>query len=119
MEQTIVLITGGKTSHSSVIANVFSLLWVVANSGIGFELAAQLAADASKHVVLGSRSAEKGEAAVKELESRNLPGSVELVQLDVANEDSISAAVEQVQRKHGRYVVCDRVQPIKILIFVC
>ncbi|OAG00884.1 NAD(P)-binding protein [Paraphaeosphaeria sporulosa] len=73
-----------------------------ANGGIGFELAAQLLGDASKHVLLGSRSFEKGEAAVKELQTRNLPGSVELVQIDVTNEDSINAAVKEVEVKHGR-----------------
>jgi NAD(P)-dependent dehydrogenase (short-subunit alcohol dehydrogenase family) len=46
---------------------------------------------------------EKGEAAVKDLESKNLPGTVELVQLDVANEDSIVAAAKAVESKHGKY----------------
>lgn len=73
------------------------------NGGIGFELASQLLADSSKHVLLGSRSAEKGEAAVKDLQSRNQPGTVELLQVDVANEESIIAAAKEVESKHGRY----------------
>ena len=74
-----------------------------ANSGIGFELAAQLLSNASNHVLLGSRSVEKGKAAVKELQSRNLPGTVELIQIDVASEDSIFAAAKEVESKHARY----------------
>ena len=74
-----------------------------ANGGIGFELAAQLLADSTKHVLPGSRSIEKGEAAVTDLQSRNLPGTVELLQLDVASEESISAAAKSVESKYGRY----------------
>lgn len=61
-----------------------------------------LLADASKHVLLGSRSTEKGEAAIRELQSRGPPGIVELLQLDVADEDSIAAAAKSVEMKHGR-----------------
>lgn len=60
------------------------------------------------HVLLGSRSVEKGEAAVEELKSRNLPGKVELVQVDVADEKSIVAAAQHVQDRHGRYVIMDK-----------
>ncbi len=73
------------------------------NAGIGFELAAQLLSDESKHVLLGSRSAEKGEAAVKDLQSQNSPGTVELLQLDVTSEKSVAAAAKEVESKHGRY----------------
>ena len=51
---------------------------------------------------MGSRSAEKGNAAVKELQSRNLPGSVEAIPLDVTNDDTIEHAASSVQRKHGK-----------------
>ncbi|ORY17288.1 hypothetical protein BCR34DRAFT_555814 [Clohesyomyces aquaticus] len=80
-KKTIVLITG-------------------ANGGIGFEVAAQLLADASKHVLLGSRSLEKGKAAIDELQKRNLPGTVELIQIDVTDEKSVAAAVKQVESNH-------------------
>ena len=76
---------------------------IVANGGIGFGLAELLLADASNYVLLGSRSVTKGETAVKDLQSRNLPGTVELLQIDVANEDSIAAAAKSVESKHGRY----------------
>ncbi|KAL8710252.1 MAG: hypothetical protein Q9220_005183 [cf. Caloplaca sp. 1 TL-2023] len=81
--KTIVLITG-------------------ANGGIGFELAAQLMAKGSYHVLLGSRSVEKGQTAVTTLQSKNLPGSVELITLDVTSDDSIDKAVMVVGDHHGR-----------------
>ncbi|GAW25000.1 hypothetical protein ANO14919_145980 [Xylariales sp. No.14919] len=65
-----------------------------ANSGIGFEVANQLLADGTIHVLLGVRSNEKGQAALAELQSRNLPGTVELLQLDVADESSVAAAAK-------------------------
>jgi NAD(P)-dependent dehydrogenase (short-subunit alcohol dehydrogenase family) len=89
---------------------LFQLIWHrkltvrIANSGIGFGLAALLMEDSSKHVILCSRSISKGEAALKELQARNLPGSAELLQLDVTDEDSIAAAAKTVEATHGRYV---------------
>ena len=80
---------------------------VQGNGGIGFELAAQLLQDSSKHVLLGSRSAVKGEAAVKDLQSRKQPGTVELLLVDVAMAETITAAAESVESKHGRYVQLD------------
>ena len=47
--------------------------------------------------------AEKGDAAVKDLHSRKQPGTVELLQLDVASEESITAAAKTVESRHGRY----------------
>ncbi|KAI4703328.1 hypothetical protein J4E81_002206 [Alternaria sp. BMP 2799] len=82
-DQTIVLITG-------------------ANGGIGFSLATQLLENAKYLVLLGSRSAEKGEAAVKQLRGKGLPGKVELVQIDVSDETSILKAKDVVEEKYGR-----------------
>lgn len=59
---------------------------------------------------------EKGEAAVKDLESRNLPGSVELLQLDVSDEESIKAAAKTVEAKHGRYSAQVSSYPTKHLL---
>ncbi|KAI0105685.1 NAD(P)-binding protein [Nemania sp. FL0031] len=73
-----------------------------ANSGIGFEVANQLLTDGSFHVLLCARSKEKGQAALADLQSRNLPGTVELLHLDVAEESSIAAAAKLVEEKHGR-----------------
>ncbi|KAB2572097.1 Cytochrome P450 [Lasiodiplodia theobromae] len=74
-----------------------------ATSGIGFELAAQLMArSASYHVLVGARSPEKGTAAVKDLQSRSLPGSAELLEIDVTKDDTIERAVTSVERAHGK-----------------
>ncbi|MCJ1308205.1 hypothetical protein MMC25_001858 [Agyrium rufum] len=86
-QKTIVLITGATFT---------------ANGGIGFELARQLLADSTKIILLGSRSSEKGEAAVKELQSHKQPGTVELLQVDVASQDSITAAAKKVESSYGR-----------------
>ena len=82
--KSIVLITGG-------------------NAGIGFELASQLLADKLKHVIIGSRSAEKGNAALENLQAKKQPGSVEMVQIDVDNKESIDNAARKVGEEHGRY----------------
>ena len=52
----------------------------------------------SYHVLLGARSIEKGQAAVQALGSKQLPGIVESVQLDVTNDRSIAAAVEYIEK---------------------
>jgi len=70
--------------------------------GIGLELGAQLMADPSTHVILAGRSIPKGEAALKRLEPRSLSGTVELLQLDVSSQESITAAAKIVEAKHGR-----------------
>jgi len=67
-------------------------------------VARQFLADASNHILLGSRSIEKGWRAVKELQSQHLSGTVELVQVDVSSEDSVAAAAKAVESEHGKYV---------------
>jgi NAD(P)-dependent dehydrogenase (short-subunit alcohol dehydrogenase family) len=109
-EKTIILITGGEfSSNFTIIVSQDTHLTVssTGNAGIGFELASQLLSDSSRHVLLGSRSAEKGEAAVKDLQSRKQPGTVELVQLDVTSDDSVSAAAKTVESNYGRYARCE------------
>ena len=101
----IVLITGGNgfadlPVHQTEPANSPS-----GNGGIGFELAKQLIGDTTKHVIIGSRSVEKGKAALQELQSGNQPGSVEMVPLDVTDNDSITAAARTVESKHGRFAL--------------
>jgi NAD(P)-dependent dehydrogenase (short-subunit alcohol dehydrogenase family) len=41
---------------------------------------------------------------VKDLEARNLPGTIDLVQIDVDSEDSVERAAKAVEEKYGRYV---------------
>jgi NAD(P)-dependent dehydrogenase (short-subunit alcohol dehydrogenase family) len=70
-----------------------------ANSGIGLELARQLAAE-GVHVYLGSRSLANGEEAAKSIQK----GTVEVVAIDVTSDESVLAAVEQLKDK-GLYAL--------------
>lgn len=56
----------------------------------------------SYHVLVGSRSENKGKTALKELQSRVPSGSAEFVQLDVTDDESIERAAADVEKKHGR-----------------
>ena len=40
---------------------------------------------------------------MKELKSKNLPGGLELLQIDVDDEESVAKAAKEVESKHGRY----------------
>ncbi|OKL58549.1 hypothetical protein UA08_06047 [Talaromyces atroroseus] len=71
-------------------------------SGIGFELTAQLMAKGTYHVLMGARSIEKGNAALKHLSDRNLPGSVEMLMIDVTEDHTIESAATKVRHDHGR-----------------
>jgi NAD(P)-dependent dehydrogenase (short-subunit alcohol dehydrogenase family) len=59
-------------------------------------------AKGSYHVLMGARSTQKGYAALQELHSRNLPGSVEILLLDVTKDDTIESAATKVRQDHGR-----------------
>jgi NAD(P)-dependent dehydrogenase (short-subunit alcohol dehydrogenase family) len=77
-----------------------------ANSGIGYQTAVQLARHGA-HVLLGCRSAAKGQAALERLH-RDAPGcSAELVLLDVASLASVRAVAEH---------LAARKEPLDILI---
>ncbi|GAB7324842.1 hypothetical protein MBLNU13_g08672t1 [Cladosporium sp. NU13] len=82
-DKTLVLITG-------------------ANSGIGLEWASQLMAKGPYHVLIGARSPEKGQTAVSHLQSKNLPGTCELLHLDQTDDASIAAAANFVETTYGR-----------------
>ena len=51
---------------------------------------------------MGARSAKKGEEALRELHARGLPGSVEMLLLDVTKDDTIDSAAEKVKQDYGR-----------------
>jgi NAD(P)-dependent dehydrogenase (short-subunit alcohol dehydrogenase family) len=71
-----------------------------ANRGIGREVARQLA-DRGYEVLLSARDREKAAAAAAEIE-RDTRGVVRALELDVADENSIRAAAEQIAREPGR-----------------
>ncbi len=70
-----------------------------ATRGIGRETVRQLAA-AGVHVLLAGRDRDKAVQAALALQAEGLP--VEAIALDVTNDASIAAAVEDVAQRHGR-----------------
>lgn len=70
-----------------------------ANKGIGLEIARQLA-DADVTVLLGSRDAERGRAAIAELSASGL--NVEAIEIDLNDESTIARAAERIAAEHGR-----------------
>ena len=70
-----------------------------ATRGIGHETVRQLAA-AGVHVLLAGRDRDKAVQAALALQAEGLP--VEAIALDVTDDASIAAAVEDVAQRHGR-----------------
>lgn len=68
------------------------------NSGIGLALCKQLAAEDGCYVFMGSRSLERGQAALAEI-SAGIQDKIEVVQCDIANSASVIAAAETVKGK--------------------
>ncbi|KAK8113408.1 NAD(P)-binding protein [Apiospora sp. TS-2023a] len=77
-----------------------------ANNGIGYETVAALSSASSDfHVLLGSRSPEKGQTALEGIRSSlgdSLKASISVVQLDVTDAKSIEAAKGRIEREFGR-----------------
>ncbi|MFK8045854.1 MAG: SDR family NAD(P)-dependent oxidoreductase [Crocinitomicaceae bacterium] len=69
-----------------------------ANSGIGKQAAIQLA-QKGFHVLIGSRSRERGEKAVLDIKEQSKSDSVEMVELDLSSKQSIIDASAMVSKK--------------------
>ena len=82
-EKIIALVTGG-------------------NNGVGFETCSLIASQPNFHVIMGSRSLEKGQAALAKIQTLKPAGSISLVQLDVTSDASIHAARDDIESKQGR-----------------
>lgn len=82
MSKTIILITGG-------------------NNGIGLAACQLFAAQEKYHCIMGSRSLEKGQAAISSIQSSTPGSAISLVQLDITSDSSIAAAVQTVEAQHG------------------
>lgn len=100
LAKTVVLITGGAITSS--YTQIYVTDHLLANSGIGFELAAQLLQKGIYHVLVGSRSAQKGKVAVEDLQSRNYPGTAEMLPLDVTDDNTVHQAVTTIGHTHGK-----------------
>jgi NAD(P)-dependent dehydrogenase (short-subunit alcohol dehydrogenase family) len=70
-----------------------------ATRGIGLETVRQLATQGA-HVILAGRDKAKAEAAAKSLRDAKL--DVESIALDVTDSNSISVAVKEIEKNHGR-----------------
>lgn len=68
------------------------------NSGIGLALCKQLASEDGCYVFMGSRSLERGQAALAEISS-GIEDKIEVVQCDIANPASVVAAAATIQGK--------------------
>ena len=74
-----------------------------ATNGIGLDSVMFIAsASSNNHVIIGARNVSKGEAVLKDLQSKNIQGTLSLVQLDTDKDDSISAAVKKIKDAFGR-----------------
>jgi len=70
-----------------------------ANTGVGLAVATQLAKDHGYHVIIGSRKATAGEEAAAALVANGFSASS--VQLDITSDESIAAAVGEIEREFG------------------
>lgn len=77
-----------------IMASKLKVLVTGGNAGIGYALCKQLAIENNVHVYLGSRSAEKGEFAVKSIVEIAPKAEVTLVVIDVSSDESVKAAAE-------------------------
>jgi NAD(P)-dependent dehydrogenase (short-subunit alcohol dehydrogenase family) len=77
-----------------------------ANQGLGYYAAQQLASTGQFRVLLGSRSLEKAHAAIDGLLKDPVyvvsKEDLEVLQIDVTDDESISAAAAEVQRRFGK-----------------
>lgn len=71
-----------------------------ANQGIDLAPASRLAREYGYRVIIGSRNADNGFKAAKQLQSDGL--LVDSMQLDVTSDDSIANAAEYIGQKYGR-----------------
>ena len=86
------------TAHDIPDLQGTSVLITGGNSGIGLE-AARLMAGRGASVALGCRSIEKGERAADDIRSTHRGAAVEVLELDLADLESVAAAAEEAQRR--------------------
>ena len=72
-----------------------------ANTGLGYETAAALAAHGA-HVVLAVRNLDKGKDAISRITSQSPQADVALQELDLTSLESIRAAADQLRSEHDR-----------------
>ncbi|KAK4544593.1 hypothetical protein LTR36_004165 [Oleoguttula mirabilis] len=87
-------------------ANKTIVLITGANQGLGYYAAQQLAATGKYHTLVGSRDIGKAERAIESLANdasvKVNADSLEPIQIDVTSDESIKAAAQTVEKKHGK-----------------
>lgn len=76
-----------------------------ANTGLGYEtVKALLQSSQSHHVLLGARDVKKGDAAIQRLKGEvpETSNTVEVIQIDVTDDDSVHKAIGYVKEKFGK-----------------
>ena len=94
----------GELKHTVVMATPKIVLVTGGNSGIGYEaVKALMQSDKPYHILLGSRSSEKGKLAIETLhaECPDSNNTVEAIQVDLTSDESIEKAFKQVQTNPG------------------
>ena len=84
------------------MSGVRSILVTGGNSGIGLALCGQLAADHACHVFMGTRSLERGAAGIRSImddKGPDVAARVELLNIDVSDDASVSAAAQTLRDK--------------------
>jgi NAD(P)-dependent dehydrogenase (short-subunit alcohol dehydrogenase family) len=72
-----------------------------ANSGLGFALAKQLAAQDTETIMV-CRSPEKGDKAILEIKNENPDASVKLMRCDLSSMKSIQSFIQEFKSKHSK-----------------
>lgn len=87
----------------SITPNTTLVLITGANQGLGFECVKKLAAEQPDyHILLGSRSSDKGKQAASSITDLAKGTSVEPLELDMGNDASIAQAAKYVEDTYGR-----------------
>jgi NAD(P)-dependent dehydrogenase (short-subunit alcohol dehydrogenase family) len=87
------------------MADPYIVLITGGNTGIGYETVKALYASSSAHTILmGSRFLDKASDAIKTLheEITGAKSTIEAVQLDIEDDESIEKAFKYVKNKYGR-----------------
>lgn len=106
-EKKIVLITGGTPPLFHMLAQPLHRRTDIhtANSGLGYEVVKALyATDVPYELVIGTRTLSKGDEALATLKTEvtSSPSTLSTLQVDLASDASLEAAVKTIADKHGR-----------------